>query len=517
MSQQRIGIIDIGSNSIRLVIYEVRDSGAYRVLYEKKYTARLSQKVAPDGTIGYDDIISVLPLLRSYQEICANYKVNYIRAAATAAIRNAGNSTDIKKWIKDELGLEIELISGEDEGRLGFLGAVESLSISDGFTIDIGGGSTEITLFLKGQYIDSLSIPYGAVNSHSRYGSPTIWNQEMTETFRSSIHTYLQNYAWTKQNPNLPLIGLGGTVRSLAKIVQKKYDYSLPVMHNYQMQPEDIRTLYDTLPYLPHEQRKKVPGLSKDRTDLIIPGLILLQTIFEWLCSTHYVVSGAGLRDGLFYELMQKEHPEFMKQEVLTKSIWNLLYFSSLSPKENLNQVHSCMEQLYQVLGEKEEEESLISDSRILYAASMLYRIGERIQHHRASHHSLYWIKNHGVWGLSHRETIITAIITDYHPKGRTPAEMEKHKDILLPEDHKRIARLGSLLRFASTLYGSGGTGIQQMKVHKKDGLLQLNLICRSLPPIDQKEMEDMKKEVEKAWKADIECSILISSTTESE
>ncbi|MBD7969669.1 Ppx/GppA phosphatase family protein [Paenibacillus gallinarum] len=505
---ERIGIIDIGSNSIRLVIYEVLNIGAYRVLYEKKYAARLSQKVDTDGTISYEAISSILPVLRSYQEICASYQVTHVRAAATAAIRNAQNSSDITKWIKEETSLEIQLISGEDEGRLGFLGVIESISLSDGFIIDIGGGSTEITLFLNGEYHESLSIPYGAVNAHARYGTSTHWSREMVDDFRSSIHTFLKEHAWTQQHPGLTLVGLGGTVRSLAKMVQKKQEYSLPVMHNYRMESEDIRVFYNTLPYIPSDQRKKTPGLSKDRADLIIPGVILLQTIFDWLESTHYIVSGAGLRDGLFYELMQKDYPEYMKQEVLTKSIWNLLHFHSSAPAGHMNQVHSCMQQLYQVL----EGEASLSDSRIMYASSMLYRIGEQIQHHRASQHSLYWIKNHGVWGLSHRETIITAIIADYHPKGRTPAEIDSHQDILYSEDYKRITRLGSLLRLASALYGNGGTVVESMTIDKKDDFLQLNLTCRRMPSMEQKELEDIKKEVEKAWKVHLYWTISISS-----
>lgn len=504
----RIGIIDIGSNSIRLVIYEVLNMGAYQVLYEKKYAARLSEKVEADGTISYEAITSILPVLRSYQDICASYQVSHVRAAATAAIRNAQNSSDITKWIREELGLEIQLISGEDEGRLGFLGVIESISISDGFIIDIGGGSTEITLFLNGQYQESLSIPYGAVNAHARYGSSTYWRRETVDDFRSSIHTFLKEHAWTQQHPGLTLVGLGGTVRSLAKMVQKKQEYSLPVMHNYRMEPEDIRVFYDTLPYIPSDQRKKTPGLSKDRVDLIIPGVILLQTIFDWLESTHYIVSGAGLRDGLFYELMQKDYPDYMNQEVLTKSIWNLLHFHSSAPAGQLNQVHSCMQQLYQVL----EGKASLSDNRMIYSSSMLYRIGEQIQYHRASQHSLYWIKNHGIWGLSHREAIITAIIADYHPKGRTPAEIDIHKDILYSEDDKRITRLGSLLRLASALYGNGGSAVEAMTINKTDDALQLNLTCRRMPSMEQKELEDIKKEVEKAWKIDLYWTISISS-----
>ncbi|MCM3785925.1 Ppx/GppA family phosphatase [Neobacillus mesonae] len=506
---QRIGIIDIGSNSIRLVIYEIISSGEHRVLHEKKYAARLSQYVSPEGAIKREDLNRIIPVLLSYQEICESYGVIHIRTAATAAIRNASNSEEITSWIKEATGLTVELISGEDEGRLGFLGVRESIPLQDGYIIDIGGGSTEITLFLNRQYQFSLSIPYGAVNSHARYGKADYWRQETVHAFKNSIQNALKDQKWLLEHPGLALVGLGGTVRALAKMVQKKRSYSLPLMHAFTMTKEDIQSFYDTLPYIPYEQRKKTPGLSKDRTDLIIPGVILLQTIFELLNATHYVVSGAGLRDGLFFETLHKQHPSFSKQDVLTKSVQNMLIFDSFAPREYLDRIYKDMRQLYASLVTEEQ----LSDHRIIYAAAMLHRIGERVQHHRASSHSLYWLKNKGLWGLSHRETLICALISDYHPKNRTPKQIEAHKDILAENDTQLIHKIGSLLQLTLALHHGGGRSISNIEIKKTDDSLHLQLSCSREPSVELMELSEVKKEVEKAWNLSLTWSLSLSST----
>lgn len=503
----RIGIIDIGSNSIRLVIYEVLHSGEHRVLHEKKYAARLSQKVSPDGIITKENIDTIIPVLLSYQDICSEYGVLHIRAAATAAIRNATNSEEITGWIRAATGLTVELISGEDEGRLGFLGVRESIPLHNGYIIDIGGGSTEITLFLNREYRASLSIPYGAVNSHARYGAADYWRSETVQGFKHSILAALKDADWLHAHPNLPLVGLGGTVRALAKMVQKRQAYSLPLMHGYWMDKDDIQSFYDTLPYIPYDQRKKTPGLSKDRTDLIIPGVILLQTIFELLRSTHYVVSGAGLRDGLFYEPLHRQFPQFMNQDVLSKSVQNVLAYDSFTPQEDLDYIYSLMKKLHNTLAGQGQTQ----DQRLIYAVSMLHRIGERVHHHRASSHSLYWLMNKGMWGLNHRETVISALIIDYH-KNRTPKQIEDHPDILALGDVEKIHQVGSLLKLARALH-SGGKAILSVDMKKTDDSLHLQLNCSREPSVELFELSEAKKDVEKAWKLSLKWSLSLSST----
>lgn len=169
-TNETIGIIDIGSNSIRLVIYELDQDAAYRIIHEDKYAARLSSVVESDGTILRHSLDKAITILRQFKATCEAYQTKLIRAAATAAIRNASNVLQIIEWLETETGLTIECVSGDREAYYGFLGVTQSIDLADGFVVDIGGGSTEITVFRDRKRLNSISLPIGAVNSHARYG-----------------------------------------------------------------------------------------------------------------------------------------------------------------------------------------------------------------------------------------------------------------------------------------------------------------------------------------------------------
>ncbi|UJF34738.1 Ppx/GppA phosphatase family protein [Paenibacillus hexagrammi] len=162
------GVIDIGSNSIRLVIYE-HFGGSYRVVSEHKNAARLSERIGQDGLMKMQDILSIVPTLSHYATLCRSYKVTDMRVVATAAIRNAGNSQEIVRVLDEHTGLQIEVLSGEEEARYGFLGVINTIDIQDGLIIDIGGGSTEVTLFRDRMLVYSHSFPFGAVNTARQY------------------------------------------------------------------------------------------------------------------------------------------------------------------------------------------------------------------------------------------------------------------------------------------------------------------------------------------------------------
>lgn len=135
----RIGIIDIGSNSIRLVIYDTTQAGGYKIIKECKYSARLSEKITKEGRLEKKDMDTIIPVLQQFKEICDDFEVERIRAGATAAIRNAANSAEIISYLSETSSIPIEVVSGYQEAYFGFLGVINAFDVQDGFVIDIGG------------------------------------------------------------------------------------------------------------------------------------------------------------------------------------------------------------------------------------------------------------------------------------------------------------------------------------------------------------------------------------------
>ncbi|MBO2942900.1 Ppx/GppA family phosphatase [Paenibacillus sp. F411] len=498
----RAGIMDIGSNSIRLVIYEVTEQGHYRVIQECKESARLSEKIDQQGYMSRQAVDKIVPIIRQFKSICDLYKVTHLRAAATAAIRNAENSSQIIEWLYQDTGVAIEVLSGEQEGAAGFLGVVNTMNAQDGIIIDIGGGSTEVTLFRSRQLIHTYSFPFGAVNMNVRFSGDGQWEAKHTQALEQFIREQLLQHEWIASNPGLPIIGLGGTIRTVGKMNQKKHRYSLPVTHHYQMRGEDVEELYHSLPSMTVLQRKKIPGLSKSRADIIIPGVIIMQTIYRTAQASEWMICGSGLRDGLFQELITPEHP--IVPDPLEISLQNILAFNTPVPPEHLERVSAHARQLYAAL----EPAPFELDQKLLQVSSRLYKTGAALNYYQYSRHTYYWLLNAGLRGMTHREAVLTALIADYHPKARTPEQIQEFKDILHDADDMRIYRLGSLVKLAAALDRSELGSITEVTAQTKTGSVHLQLSCKTEPVLEMGELEAAAKDVQKAWDVNLSWSV---------
>jgi len=164
------GIIDIGSNTVRLAVYRMTDDGAYRVIDQGRWPARLSERMAADGTLPADAVDELAEVLRHYVRICAKHGAERVRAVATAAIRQAVNGKAVIERLHSAAGIGIEILSGEEEARIGSVAMLNSLRFGDGFVVDIGGGSTEISLIRRRQVVSAASFPIGCVNVAARFG-----------------------------------------------------------------------------------------------------------------------------------------------------------------------------------------------------------------------------------------------------------------------------------------------------------------------------------------------------------
>ncbi|WP_172254140.1 Ppx/GppA family phosphatase [Saccharibacillus deserti] len=497
----RAGIIDIGSNSIRLVVYESESGGSYRVLTESREAARLSALVTPEGIMPSPAIHSVVPVLRQFTEICEAYGATRIRAVATAAIRNASNSDQIIEILNRETGLDIELLPGEMEGHYGFIGVVNKIDIATGFIVDIGGGSTEVTLFRERQRVSSFSFPFGAVNMNVRFGGSGPWTEERMGELEHFILEEAQKHPWMSEHPGLDLVGLGGTIRGLGKMDQRRRNYSLPHTHNYVMQDEDVDYFYHSLPGMDNNHRKRVPGLSKNRIDIIVPGMIILRTLFRHMKASRYVVSATGLREGLFFELL---HPEQAVHENVLEFELRALLSNMPRPRQlHLRQTERFARILYEALGEGGENEW---NRKLLRVAAWTYQTGTEIGYIDYEEHTQYLLTKRPLAGLTHREIILTALIAALAAKvkWRKSVTAQTYKDILLPKDDERTRRLGAVLQLATALDASETQAVTELTAKRSGDRFELTLTCRNEAFMEIRDLKAAARDFEKEWNVKI-------------
>lgn len=493
---ERFGIIDIGSNSIRLVVYERTPEGAYRVIDETKEAARLSERLDKDGRISDADLTYIANTLRRFQLLCEHHGATRIRAAATAAVRNSPDRDKIVQTLNRETGLPIEVLSGEEEARLGFLGMINTIDLADGLVVDIGGGSTEVLLFRDRAVVNSVSFPFGAVNTMKRFGNDGDIDAEAAGRIADMVGKALADEPWIAAAAGLPLIGLGGTVRSLCKIDQRERKYSLPLTHHYQMTAEDTEEWVGRLLSLTYEQRKRIEGLSKDRADIIVPGLLILHTVFRAANASHYVVSGSGLRDGIFFETLRPEAPQF--SDVLEHSVHNLLALHPAVSKKHVYQVERLAMKLFADLGEQHGLNHRAGT--YLHVAALLYRIGITINFYNYQKHTYYLLAHSRVDGLTHREILLCALIASFKSEKRLRPLFAEHRDVLGEADFSMIVRLGALLQLAVALDRSATQPVAAVAAQPIGRELRLTVAYRHTWAIEKREVETLSKDFAKQW-----------------
>ncbi|WP_410511053.1 Ppx/GppA phosphatase family protein [Paenibacillus sp. BR2-3] len=467
----RIGIIDIGSNSIRLVIYDTTPEGGYKIIKECKSSARLSEKITKEGRLEQKDMKNVVPVLLQFKEVCQAFGVDKIRAGATAAIRNAANSGEIISYLSDASSIPIEVISGHQEAYFGFLGVINAFDVVDGFVIDIGGGSTEITLFCGRRYQHSISFPFGAVNTNVMFGLGGNWNGEQIRKLQAYVTGRLVEHSWLNEGRGLPLYGLGGTLRSLGKLDQKQRDYSLQNSHGYTLSTGTIDRFMNTLPEMPYDKRKDLDGLSKSRADIIVSGLIIFQTVYQYIGASSAVISGEGLREGMLHDLLEPKEP--VRDSALEYSLSTILRFDIGTSKRHLNHICKLAHNLFAPLkgeGNTKEQEMLI------YVSIMLHRTGSNINYYQSKRHTRYWLMNSPIRGLTHRQLILCAMIASYSTKSRKQKLSTAHKDILLASDEEWIHKLGTLVQLSIALDGSETGVVNDLDANLRGNNLDIEL-----------------------------------------
>jgi len=497
---QTTGMIDIGSNTVRLSVYRVTEDGAYRVIDQGRWPARLSQRLTADGRLPAEAVSELGEVLRHYKRICRIHGAGRIRTVATAAVRQAANRDQALAALFEETGLSIELLPGEEEARLGSLAMLRTMNVEDGFVVDIGGGSTEITVLRDRRIVSSVSFPIGCVNTSSRFelGENPVSKATLDE-MEADIRDKLSAQAWLSQHPGLPVIGLGGTVRALAKLRQRLDEYPFGNLHGYEIGTDELASTLELLSPLTVEKRRKLPGLSKDRADVIVPGLVILQAVLRACRSSRIIVCGAGLRDGLFFDTCLPDLEMEGEDAVAEESIRNLRVLYPGAPQSHLDQVNRLSLVLYDRLTPGLELPA--EGRRLLSAASRLFRIGAVIDYNDCAQHTFYMLM-HAHWnGMSHRETLLTAAIASYRNANALKRSLANYKALLRPGDEELVARLGMLLQLAAALDRSESQAITSLDASQgKNGRLLLDAAASHALPVETTEVQSLAKDFKKCW-----------------
>ncbi len=452
MIEKQFAIIDIGSNSIRLVINQIDQNGCYKELHNYKTVARLSMHINQKGDFTKDGITVMLDTLTRFKNVILFHNVKKVTVIATAAMRKANNRSEVIELVKDRLAFDIRILSEYEEAFYGYLAVVNSTNMTNGFTVDIGGGSTEVTLFENRKLKHYHSFPFGAVTLQQQFIQDQQPTQVEIDALKQFISSQLKAISWLQGDGTYTVVGIGGSARNLSLIHQRLTEYPLAGLHQYEFPHTDLHSLNQTLQQSTYLERQAIDGLSKDRADIIVPAAEVISSIVQQVNAKTFVMSRKGLRDGIFYEELLRKMETLHFPNVAEESFYQLSHSYEVN-LDHVNHISYLATRLYQELS---AECSIVHDSKeamqlLKYSAKVLY-IGEYINSEASSQNTFYLVTNMTIEGLTHQERLAIAFISSFKSKSQMLQYAEPFKSLLQKKQLKLYEFLGAIMKLAYCL-----------------------------------------------------------------
>ncbi len=301
---KKLAIIDLGSNSIRMSIFEINDNKTFRQTGNYRSMIKLSEGMTEDMCLRPEAQLRAVNALLEYKQIIQKLDVTDICAVATAAVRKAHNGKEFIEAVKNATGIAIEIIDGEKEAAFDCLAISNTLGCKNGVICDIGGGSTEFIAIYNGEiYKPAISIPIG-----SRWITETYFSKGENASSISKAENYISKQisklSWLDKMKGVPVIGIGGTLRALAKYHMKD-STNTPVFY-HEIPANDINQIFSSIANASIPERKLLPGIGGERADIILGGLLPMMELKKVLNSPYLLVADVGVREGILFDCINK-------------------------------------------------------------------------------------------------------------------------------------------------------------------------------------------------------------------
>ena len=496
---KKIGIIDIGSNSVRLVIAQIHNDNSFRIVTELKEIVRLAQGLEKELKLQPDRMEKAIHTLKVYKDACHTAGTTEIIAVATEAVRKATNKEEFLKRVVEEVGIEIRILSGQEEAYYDYFAVVNSMDLRNGLIMDIGGSSTELIWIKDRKRIESISLPFGAINLTHQFGLSNRIEEEKEKHLKQFLLDFYKQVPWLEKLKGQPLIGIGGTIRNIGKIDRKGKNYPLDITHNYQIKNTDLFEIYESARSKTLSQRKKIKGLSDDRADIFVGATAAVSMLAEYCEIQDIFISGHGVREGLIYSYLRPE--ESMVENILDFSINNLLLNHDVNTF-NSSHVYYLLQSLYEQL---KPIHTINEDmSKILKTSSMLHSLGISIRYYDYHKHSFYMILNSEINGLTHRELLMSACVVASHRKNLSKVDAVHYKVLLSNEDMENIQNLGLLLRIATCLNARMNGNVEKIHCSFKDEQVFIKTLAKNNPSFEINQAMECASSFKKLFKKEL-------------
>ena len=441
----------MGSNSARLVIVNIFEENYFMVVDELKESVRLGQDMERDGFLKPQRVSETIKTLKMFRKLCDASGVTRIIAVATAAVRRAKNQRSFLDEIQASCGIKIRVLTAEEEAVYVYRGVINTMDVPKGIILEIGGGATKIVYYNRRNILNYVTLPFGAVTLTGLFADGDLKPEEVSRKIEEFFTEQLKQVDWIADvDPDVQMIGVGGSFRNLFKISKMVHKYPLDTVHNFTMMAEDFMPVYNMIKVLDLDKKKKIKGLSAERADILPAALAIIKSFVSYFNFDRFIMSGAGLREGIMFNQALPMTEEKPISDVLTYSLTTLVKYYGCD-ENHVKHVVNLSIQLFKQLRvlHKFPRQYL----KVLKVAATLHDCGMRIKYYNHQRHSCYMILNSTLYGVSHRDLVLAAFTACCHKKEDiNPYDWARFKDLLNEDDIEIVKRLGVMLRIAECL-----------------------------------------------------------------
>jgi exopolyphosphatase/guanosine-5'-triphosphate,3'-diphosphate pyrophosphatase len=490
---QRTAVIDMGSNSFRLVVFQHQPEGWWSLADEIREPVRISAGMGDEGVLEAAPIERAIATAAVFAAFLAAEGVERVDAVATSAIRDARNRDELLREIRNRTGLEVRVISGAEEAWYGYLAIVNSTTLADGFGIDVGGGSVQVMHVADRRLLEAESVRLGAVRVSEAFLPGEQAKPKQLKAVREHVARTLSEFEWwgsgtggsRPRTPEAPgrsdtgaprLAGIGGTIRNLASAVQKRLELPDVDEQGFVVTRDALEELIELLAERPASERGALPGIKPDRGDVILGGALVVAAAMDHGGFDELEVVEAGLREGVFFEhLLAGRNPPLI-DDVRTASVENLARRFATDPPHVAHVARLSLD-LFDALGAAGLHGFGDGDRQLLWAAGLLHDVGMTVDYDDHHRHSHYLIVHAGLPGYSPREVDLIALIARYHRKG-TPDASELGA-LARPDDDERLRLLCGVIRLAEQFERSRDQAVAAIRVDADAERVRLAVVPR--------------------------------------
>jgi exopolyphosphatase/guanosine-5'-triphosphate,3'-diphosphate pyrophosphatase len=502
--ERRVAAIDIGTNSIHLLIAAVDPSlHSFRVLLAEKATTRLGERDPVTGDLGGEAIERAFLTLRHCRDLARSHGVEQILTAATSAVREAPNGREVLQAIQDQLGLEVDLVSGPEEARLIYLGVLSGMAFDQTphIILDIGGGSTELILADGSDARVLTSTRIGAVRLQRDFC------QE--DPLPPSRRTFLEAYIQGALDPAVAqlrqalqpgekpiMVATSGTAMAMASLLASEEGRTPLRLQGYRLTRSRLQGLLNRLVGMPLEQRKQLTPINERRAEIIVPGALILYTAMAMLQMRELVVCERALREGLIVDWMLRQgllDDRFAFQSTIRERTVLHLARSYGVNLERAARVADLALSLYdQTRGWLHQDDG--QGRLLLWAAAQLHTCGQHINVAAYHKHTWYLIRHGELLGYSEAEHLMVAAMARYHRRSLPKKRHESWQLIESREDRRTVNTMALLLRMAAALDRRPDQVLEALRVRRLDSA-GFEVILQAAPTPDGGLAQDLSLE----------------------